>query len=290
VLMFQDGFEQDPDYVSPATNSPIVGTYSYLSATAGLIQAQPGVFYTNNLPAPPNAPQNGTYVTAETTALVATGTGHSGTNYVVLANGLGIMPTFTTPIPAGSVLHAEAYINWTAGNVSWGFDAPGTNQFARLTLNSSFGITLFDGANEVDTGLGHSVGIWEYYELDYVVGSSSITVTVDGTPSTIPITPQSTIYGLFFVADPASSGSASVDDVLATADLGNIPATNPVLHASPAAANLVSLSWTNATGYVLQQNSNLANTNGWVNVAGGGVSPVQVSSSSTVFYRLSKPN
>ena len=52
----------------------------------------------------------------------------------------------------------------------------------------------------------------------------------------------------------------------------------------------LALTWTQ-NGFVLQQNSNLANSSSWNNVASGNVSPVNVTvpQSGNMFYRLIKP-
>ena len=41
---------------------------------------------------------------------------------------------FTTPIPSGIKVHAEAYINWLAGDVSWGFDAEGDRSICQSDI------------------------------------------------------------------------------------------------------------------------------------------------------------
>jgi hypothetical protein len=63
----------------------------------------------------------------------------------------------------------------------------------------------------------------------------------------------------------------------------------PTLNFSVAAGKLT-LSWS-PTGFVLQQNTQVANVAGWTNVAGGDVSPVVISLPATGanFYRLKKP-
>jgi concanavalin A-like lectin/glucanase superfamily protein len=62
----------------------------------------------------------------------------------------------------------------------------------------------------------------------------------------------------------------------------------PTLHFSMAGGKLT-LSWTE-TGFVLQENSNVANSPGWTNVANGNVSPVVITVPLTGanFYRLKK--
>ena len=123
-------------------------------------------------------------------------------------------------------------------------------------------ITLFDGSTEVTTGLTRTNGGWQRSELDYVVGASSIIVRHNGTAKTLPITPVSTLYGLFFVENDALSSKAYVDDLRATALLGVAPATNPQLTAVRT-GNQLTLSWTNGAGYYLQVNTDAANPNGW---------------------------
>ena len=140
----------------------------------------------------------------------------------------------------------------------------------------------------MDSGYGHTTATWEKIELDYVVGASAVTLTVDGNPVTIPVTPRSNIKGLFFTEDDSQFSQAYVDDVLAIANLGDIPTTNPVLESTQNGDQLI-LSWTNAAGYVLQRNDDLSNPNGWVNVTGGGISPVQVPNGCEQLLPLAKP-
>ncbi len=288
TLLFKDGFENTPQGAAPGTNSPSVGTYITVdpSTVAGGLYVSGGVNGVNYLPAPPNAPQAGTYDTQATTAFVLTGTGHAGVKFVTLDQG-DMKADFTTPIPSGIKLHAEAWIKWQAGQPSWGFNADGADQFAKVTLMADNSITLFDGTSEVNTGLSHASGVWEKCELDYIVGASDIILKFNANAVTLPITPRSTINGLFFIENGGSS-QASIDDVRATALLGEILATNPLLEATRSGNQLI-LTWTNGAGYRLQANSDLNNLSGWVNVSGGGISPTQVPVGAAMFYRLAKP-
>jgi len=285
TLLFKDGFENTPQGEAPGTNAPSVGTYITIdpSTVAGGLFVSEGVNGANYFPAPPNAPQTGDYDAQATTANVLTGTGHAGTKFADLAQG-DMKADFTALIPSGTKLHAEAWIKWQSGQPSWGFNADGDNQFAKVTLKSDNSITLFDGTTEASTGLSHTTGVWEKYELDYVVGASEITFKFSGNAVTLPITPRSTVNGLFF---SKNGGEAFVDDVRATALLGEIPATDPLLVATRDGDQLI-LTWTNGAGYRLQSNSNLS-TSGWVNVPHGGTSPVQVPVGAATFYRLAKP-
>lgn len=287
TLLFKDGFETVAPGLLPTLNSPAVGTYPNVTpgSVAGGLLVQGSFDFVSQ---PPNAPQLGSYDLDGTTALVETGTGHGGAKFIDLYTGAARME-FITPIPAGIKVHAEAWIKWQAGNVSWGFLADGGNEFARLTLNDAYGITLFDDASEVDTGTGHTINIWEKYTLDYVVGADSITLSVNGYPATLPITPVSSLGGLFFFAPDDGTSRASVDDVTVLAELGNLPATSPVLAIAASGDQLI-LSWSDAAGYVLQENDDLEDPDNWVNVPAGGISPVAVPRAEGArFYRLTKP-
>lgn len=286
TLLFKDGFENTPQDAVPGTNTPSVGTYITLDpgTVVGGLFVSGGVNGANYLPAPPNAPQAGAYDSQATTAYVLTGTGHAGTKYATLAQG-DMKADFTTPIPSGIKLHAEAWIKWQSGQPSWGFNAEGANPFAKVTLNTDNSIALFDGTNDVSTGFSHATGAWEKYELDYIVGASDITFKFSGNAVTVPIGPRSAVNGLFFLKNDSQ---AFVDDVRATALLGEIPVTDPLLEVTRNGDQLI-LTWANGAGYVLQANSNLSNANGWVTVPHGGTSPVQVPVGAATFYRLAKP-
>jgi hypothetical protein len=65
--------------------------------------------------------------------------------------------------------------------------------------------------------------------------------------------------------------------------------SSPTLNFSVAAGKLT-LSWT-SSGFVLQQNTQVANAAGWTNVANGAVSPMVITlpAAGANFYRLKKP-
>lgn len=289
TLLFADNFDSAPAGAPPATNSPSVGTYAtvFPDTVPGGLLVTDGVYKTNTAPLPPNAPQVGMYDAASTSALVETGTGHGGTQFVALTNGM-MEANFITPIPAGVSLHAQAWFKYQTGQVGWGFTTGGTNEFAKVTLDSNSSVYIFDGTNQVDTAITHGTNSWEECQLDYVVGSQSIALNYNGHSLTVPIAPSGTISGLFFVEDDAQTSSALVDDVSARAHLGDLPTTNPTLQVTPG-ANQMTINWSNGAGYILQVNTDLSNPNGWVSVPGGGVSPVQVTSGAAAFYRLIKP-
>lgn len=304
TLLFQDSFENDTVGLAPGLSSPVDGSYVnvFRGNPTNQLTVTSGVNYTNETFL--LNPQTGTYNSSATTAAIGIGTGYGGaTKYLALSPGSAAYSQFTTPLPAGTIVHAQAYFNWLNGNVTWGFTQNGTSQFATVTLSPA--VSIFDGTNTDNLGWSATSGTYQQCALDYVVGAGVITVSFNGSSNTVPIAASGTLAGLFFLADPATTGSANVGAISATADLGYLPATNPQLTAALSAAqgggqgnqgsqtNQILLSWTNGAGYVLQSNTNLVNQSGWVNVSNGGSSPatlpVPTGSAGQSFYRLSKP-
>jgi hypothetical protein len=220
--------------------------------------------------------------------LAGIGTGQTGTRFADLTNGT-IKADFITAIPAGSKVNAEAWFNWQVGEPKWALLTSEGQPFATVTFKADNSITLFDGTSHVTTTQTRTNGGWQKSEFEYVVGASQIILRHNGVAQTIPVTPVNSVSGLLFTADNAVPGTwTRVDNVRATTQLGLIAPTDPELVITQNGDQLT-ISWTNGPGYVLQANPDLANPSGWVNVPGGGTSPVTVPVGAGAYYRLMKP-
>ncbi len=199
---------------------------------------------TGPLPALPDMPQAGEWYrfpasTPESHVIDSAVPGaHSGSNYLWIDRptrgefgNAGISDGATIP---GTVVHAEWWMNVTEGYAGFGFNTtPGNN----VQTLRPFLYAVPDAANTIGyyvpasvnpneylpTGLNYLNDVWQKYELDTTIGSSSVTLTVDGISAPIPgpfgISPTSTIdavYGMLFVS-ASSTVSFYVDDVLVEA-------------------------------------------------------------------------
>ena len=289
TLMFADSFDDGTVGDPPLSSDPQVGTWSRIQADDHLIVHE-SIDTEVESPAPPNAPQVGSYTSA--TALVGDTGGVSGTNFIFLYNPLDqgdARPGFIAPVPQGTELHAEAWLYYRTGNVHFGLDTPDDDLFANVTLKEGGSITVFDGTNDVVTGLNYLVETWEKYQIDYVVGSDQLILTLSSefqaeqsVTATVPV--QNEVRGLWFSVglpdDPVQS-IGYVDDILARA-----PIVAPAHLDHSRNGNQLILSWV-TPGFVLQENSDLTNAAGWTDLTGGGASPVSVTmDTGTKFFRL----
>jgi hypothetical protein len=154
------------------------------------------------------------------------------------------------------------------------------------------------GGNSVSTGLKNEN---QWYHLAGVRHGNTISIYVDGvlqSSASLNTFTNFTSEQHFSVGEGISGGITTllgeVDEVrispnaLPPSLFLNAPPA-PIINAGLSlSAHQLTLSWL-VTGYVLQQNTNLDNTNGWSNVAGGSTSPVVVNTGSApggVFYRL----
>jgi hypothetical protein len=258
----------------------------HVTVTAGLTLFADN-FEDSHTDAPPNAPQAGSYGTA--TALVTTAAAHAGTKsaYLYPALGAGEMrPRFITPVPRDFKLHVETWLGCVAPPMHFGLDTAADNLFARVTLQPDGTITVFSGTNNVDTGLRYSVGTWEKYQIDYVVGSDKLVLTLNDQSVTATVPVQNKIHGLWFVCGLPGDNFQSrgfVDDVVAEAPV--TPEIPPTL-TYVCTGNQLTLSWI-GTGYTLQENEAFPDPTGWKII--GVSSPTAVTlGAGNKFYRLNK--
>jgi hypothetical protein len=152
------------------------------------------------------------------------------------------------------------------------------------------------GGNSVSTGLKN---LNQWYHVAGVRQGTAIRVYVDGVlenSGTLNSFQDFTSDQRFCVAGGASGGIANMQGLVDEVRLSpSALAPALFLNAPPAAilnfsrsGNQLTLSWT-ASGFVLQENSNLQNAAGWSNVPGGNVSPVIITmNAAPKFYRLIK--
>lgn len=290
TLLFAANFDNGTIGETPAATDPQVGTWYATLAPAGLV-TRDAVAREVVTDAPPNAPQVGSYAAA--TALVETAGAHSGTKSVYLYPALGhgaIRPRFTTPVPQGIKLHAEAWLYHVGEKMHWGLDTPSDPLFVNVTLqppSAGFGITVSDGTTDVDTGLTYAENTWEKYQLDYVVGSTEVLLTVNDQSVTLTVPARTEVTGLWFISGLEGDDFQSrgfVDDILASAPVMVTP-TQPTLRYEVTGKQL-KLSW-EGSGFALQENEAVANPAGWQAI--GNASPVTFNiGAGNKFYRLRK--
>ncbi len=257
-----------------------------VTVTAGLTLFADN-FEDSQTDAPPNAPQAGSYGPA--TALVTTAAAHGGTQSAYLYPVLGageMRPRFITPVPRDFKLHVETWLGCGVPPMHFGLDTAADNLFARVTLQPDGTITVFSGTNNVDTGLRYSAGAWEKYQIDYVVGSNELVLTLNDQSVTATVPVQNEIRGLWFVCGLPGDNVQSrgfVDDVVAEAPVTpEIPPTLTYVRTG----NQLTLSWI-GTGYTLQENDAFPDPTGWKII--GVSSPTAVTlGAGNKFYRLNK--
>ena len=257
-----------------------------VTVTAGLTLFADN-FEDSQTDAPPNAPQAGSYGPA--TALVTTAAAHGGTQSAYLYPVLGageMRPRFITPVPRDFKLHVETWLGCGVPPMHFGLDTAADNLFARVTLQPDGTITVFSGTNNVNTGLRYSVGAWEKYQIDYVVGSNKLVLTLNDQSVTATVPVQNEICGLWFVCGLPGDNVQSrgfVDDVVAEAPVTpEIPPTLTYVRTG----NQLTLSWI-GTGYTLQENDAFPDPTGWKII--GVSSPTAVTlGAGNKFYRLNK--
>ncbi|MCC7085140.1 MAG: hypothetical protein IT427_09045 [Pirellulales bacterium] len=167
------------------------------------------------------SPQVGTRVSGN--AVVRTGavTPPSTPNYLENNRNNDVQPIIAgmrgdldgSPLGAGTPVHAEAMIYAMDGYPVFGINADATNQFPWDAAGSGDGSVVVSGAPDgtvyavgptgglVDTGLDHLLNTWQLWQIDYVVGASSYTLTVGGNSANL---------GAGFMADSAATQVGAV--------------------------------------------------------------------------------
>ena len=192
---------------------------------------------TGPLPAVPDMPQAGSWlrISNESHVINAASPGaHGGSNYLWIDRptlsqfgNVGTSDGATTP---GAAIHAEFWMNIVEGYASFGLNTgPGNNVllfqpllYAVPDASNTIGYYVPASVNPnefLPTGLTYINNVWQKYELDTQLGSSTVKLTVDGVSVDLNgpfgIAQSATIdavYGLAFT--PASgTGSFYVDDV-----------------------------------------------------------------------------
>ena len=288
TVLFAANFDNATIGEPPAPSDPQVGSWSAILAPEGLV-TRDAVARQVVTDAPPNAPQAGTY--GESTANVEGANAHSGSKSVYLYPALShgaFRSIFTRPVPAGIKLHVEAWFYHVADKVHWGLDTPTDHQYLDVTLQSEIAaanITVFDGTTDADSGLVYAQNTWQKYQIDYVVGTDQLVLTVDGQSATVTVPVQTQITGLWFACGLPGDDFQSrgfVDDILALAPLTATP-TQPTLHITRTGQQ-VSISW-EGTGFTLQASDALGAAANWQPV--GTTSPASVTiGAGNKFYRL----
>jgi hypothetical protein len=152
------------------------------------------------------------------------------------------------------------------------------------------------GGNKIESALKN---LNQWYHLAGVRQGDAIRLYVDGVlenSATLNSFRDFTSDQRFCVAGGASGGVGNMQGLVDEVRLSNmalIPelflnSVPPPLLSASRNGNQLTLSWT-VNGYVLQENTNVADPQGWTDVPGGGTSPVVVTmSAERKYYRLKK--
>lgn len=196
----------------------------------------------------------------------------------------------------GAAIYAN---NWQLGalNYLWDWTGPGI-QFS-LNGNATGGTTVFDSNPTIP------VGQWTYVTTVYndnntasnvvvyvngqAVGTNVFTTAVPVDFELGQIGAQTGAGGRFFygLMDDFAiyTNALSAADIQAHYAAALLPPPPPTLSVGKS-GDQIALSW-NASGFILQESTNLMNLAGWVNVPAGTNSPVTVPTENTsMFYRL----
>lgn len=210
AIIYQDNFDNVASNVLP---SPQVGTWDHGAAKTSVLAAAE--------PSPP----------------------HTLLNSRVTAARRGMYGDFEgDPVGPGTVIHAEIMQNIMGGHPAFGLNVDASNAAPADVTTGDGVIALyasghangyiycFDSAGVVQfTGLYYQVNTWQKWEIDYVVGESSYTLTVDGNSATLGsgymMNPGATAVGAIFLDGYSSASEVYVDDILVTPE----PATLSVL-------------------------------------------------------------
>ena len=132
---------------------------------------------------------------------------------------------FESALGTGDTLHAEMAI--------W-LKIPETTGTFNLRFLDSADVTLFNAFNKDGyirnsaddqnyTTLTWLTDDWNFFEVDYVVGSTSLTYTLNGTPETRTTAAHSEISQIWFGSGGANPADFLVDVLLVQADTGGGP-------------------------------------------------------------------
>ena len=115
---------------------------------------------------------------------------YEGSNYMRIARPTGDSAAWGLFSPQTSgAIHTEFMLNEKAHGPDWGARVTlgGTSDWgdARIPIitNSSEDVLCYDGGGWQDTGLNLTPGVWQKWEIDYVVGSGKVIVTIDAVSS-----------------------------------------------------------------------------------------------------------
>lgn len=191
---------------------------------------------------------------------------NGGTNYVSMIRTTvqterrdQLNAEFTVAVTnVGSVVHIEAWFSYVSGyiqmdlaGVPWGY-----GMFAMIF--SPNGTVAVYNAKSVYVSSGFfspPAGGWAKCELDYTLGATNITLTVDNRSVDMSVSPLGQVKGVL-IGSGGPDSSAYVDDVLVKVSIPTGPRLDHSLN-----GNQLTLSWVDA-GFVLQENSDLTNAAG----------------------------
>jgi hypothetical protein len=226
-------------------------------------------------------PYTGTYQGSNVLRIFRSPTGSGSAvaaNFATTQYGGKVRATWMQMLHPASAYNCMIHFSGTASPGGEGFDT------ARLSLviHSDGSCVYYAGGWVPINGLTATMNKWQNHQLDVDLDSQKWTWTIDGVSSGevsgFGNAPGNTAASITF------RGGGSANDLFYIDSL-NVTQV-PTAIAWTRNGNQLTMSWQNS-GFVLQENDNLSNATGWIDVVNGGTSPVTVTMSGTrKFYRL----
>jgi len=295
AVLFSDNFESEVS-VSPYTIAQQQANNSLATDSdpgpaqvgawftyAGEADGGPGLFgvqVTSNVDAPYTSNYQGSNVLRIFRSPTGSGSA-AAANFATTQYGGKVRATWMQMLHPASAYNCMIHFSGTQTPGSEGFDT------ARLSLviHSDGSCVYYSGPGVgwvTISGLTASMNKWQSHQLDVDLDSQKWTWTIDGSSS-------GEISG-FGNAPGNSAASITFRGAGAANDLFYIDSLNviqlPTAIAFTRNGSQLTMSWPNS-GFVLQENDNLSNSTGWLDVLNGSASPVTVTmSGARKFYRL----
>ncbi len=158
-VVFLDDYEADTEGTSPS--APQVGSWS-----------PSGASFIRDIGTAPGPFEGDQYLKVNTTANL----------------GVSDLANLASTVTGPGTIHVETKFYFPVGNPDTSFIfALRAADVANIASLSNTGNQITDLANGENYGLFFTPGTWHTLELDYVLNSLSLTVTLNGTPATFPV-------------------------------------------------------------------------------------------------------
>ncbi len=204
ATLFHDGFESLGDDVSHSAFPDETGDYDPIAATGNW-----------------SVSEDGTHESQVTDHIGGFDPGpFLGSNYLRLVGGVCYMNFTTTQSSNGDHIHIEhiCYVNSTGDSclAVHGCGSAGEHRFTVVTSVSSGRLrAYYDDAYHILPGVSYANKKWQKWEIDYIVGDSTFSLTIDGTTQNgIPLRDpgESGDLSKVYFSNAAARGKAYLDE------------------------------------------------------------------------------